>query len=53
MSYCRFENTFIALEECYEAMDNKDLSKLEQRYRDRLIELCSNIHFDYNDDDLD
>lgn len=42
MSYCRFENTYRDLEDCFENIDN-DLSDSEQRYRTRLIELCMRI----------
>ena len=50
MSYCRFENTFHDLEDCYEGMDEQDLSPLEEKYRDRLIKLCCDIAADFGDE---
>lgn len=49
MSYCRFENTYNALKECYEAMDD-NLSKEEQRYRMKLLKLCGNLAANYEDE---
>lgn len=46
MSYCRFENTFKDLQDCYEAMKDKDftdLSESEQKYRNYLVKLCDDI----------
>lgn len=43
MSYCRFENTLRDLEDCSEHLDDENLSKYEQRARERLIELCREI----------
>lgn len=42
MSYCRFENTYRDLRDCYENMEGK-LSDSETSYRERLIELCAEI----------
>ena len=42
MSYCRFENTMNALQDCYENMDSK-LSDSEEEYRECLILLCKTI----------
>lgn len=50
MSYCRFENTFRDLEDCYENMDKKELNESEEDYRLRLIELCQRIAGDYEDE---
>lgn len=48
MSYCRFQNTYPDLKDCYEAMDeDDDLSPDEQKYRKRLIELCCQIAAEY------
>lgn len=63
MSYCRFENTYKDLQDCYdnwygddaypeddyEARD-KDLSSTEANYRKRLYELCLEIVDTYGDD---
>lgn len=44
MSYCRFENTYNDLKDCYQAIKNgDDLSSSEQAYKERLIKLCSKI----------
>ena len=43
MSYCRFENTLSDLEDCYENIDNEDLSLSETRSRMKLIRLCCDI----------
>lgn len=50
MSYCRFENTYSDLLDCYESLQNKsidELSESENKYALRLIKLCSNITDDY------
>jgi len=41
MGYCRFENTYLALNECIDALiDRKTLSESENRYRMRLLDKC-------------
>lgn len=47
MSYCRFENTVGDLNDCYENMDDDDLSDMEIKARKRLIDLCIDIACDY------
>lgn len=47
MSYCRFENTYRALEDCYHNLNNK-LSVNEHRYREDMIELCQSIIDEYD-----
>lgn len=43
MSYCRFENTLSALQDCnYHFLDD-DLSSSEAAARKRLLELCREI----------
>ncbi len=51
MSYCRFENTYRDLMDCYNNMDNVE-GYIEKKYRTRLIELCKEIIQDYEDDVL-
>jgi hypothetical protein len=51
MSYCRFRNTLEDLRECYDNMDDGDVSEEEQRARKRLIQLCREIVDNYGDDD--
>lgn len=49
-SYCRFENTYNDLDDCYDHMDDKDLNESEKVYREKLIKLCMNIYYDYAED---
>lgn len=51
MSYCRFHNTLEDLRDCYEHMDDPDLSSEEAKARDRLIKLCQTIVDVYEDGD--
>lgn len=39
MSYCRFENTYNDLLDCFEEIKNEAESMRDERYRIRLIEL--------------
>jgi hypothetical protein len=50
MSYCRFINTLQDLQDCYENMDDEELSEGEEKARKRLIQLCDNIATDYGDE---
>ena len=45
MSYVKYENTFHALEECFEALieGDDDVSESEERYRELLENLCSDF----------
>jgi len=44
MSYCRFHNTVIDLQDCvYNIHETHDLSDEEKRARKRLIELCMKV----------
>lgn len=46
MTYTRFENTFVDLQDCAEALRNKgieSLSEREQEFARALIELCNEI----------
>jgi hypothetical protein len=48
MSYCRFENTYRDLSDCFENMENvNENNTSEKMYRKNLIELCQNIVDDY------
>ena len=47
MGYCRFQNTARDLDDCYDHMDDEDLSSEEQAARKRLIDLCCDIAADY------
>lgn len=50
MSYCRFQNTFLDLRDCYEFFDDTKLSPEETRARRRLIKLCKEIAADFEDE---
>lgn len=50
MSYCRFENTLLALRECTEHLEDDLEDKFELRAREKLIKLCKEIAEDYSDD---
>jgi hypothetical protein len=43
MSYCRFQNTLLALRDCYESLWDDDLSDEEGQARDSLVKLCKTI----------
>lgn len=43
MSYCRFENTLKDLQDCYEHLNDEDLSGSEEIARYTLVELCRQI----------
>jgi hypothetical protein len=46
MSYCRFENTYRDLKDCFNDMYNTDfdeLSETEQNYRNKIVEMCKEI----------
>ena len=54
MSYCRFENTFGDLQDCYEALAEKsldELSETEKKYATKLIKMCRDIADDFLDED--
>jgi hypothetical protein len=43
MPYCRFENTLKDLRDCYENMDDDDISESEKRAKSDMILLCRKI----------
>lgn len=46
MSYCRFENTYRDLQDCFNDMCNTDfdeLSETEQEYRNKIVDMCKQI----------
>jgi hypothetical protein len=54
MSYCRFENTYRDLQDCYDALsetDLDDLSDTERKYAKRLIKLCDDIASEFKEED--
>ena len=50
MSYCRFENTYNDLKDCYLNFDNCDLSETEEKYRQRILNLAQEIVNDFSED---
>ena len=55
MSYCRFRNTLADLRDCYDNMNDIDLSEEsdgndEIAARQRLIDLCCDIALAYGDE---
>lgn len=49
MSYCRFENTYKDLRDCYKNMANPE-SEDEKIFRKELVELCKMIADSYYGD---
>lgn len=50
MSYCRFHNTVLDLEDCLNAMENEEeSSESEIASCDELLELCHKIVDDFGD----
>lgn len=50
MSYCRFENTYGDLQDCYDVLVEKsldELSKTEKKYAIKLIKMCREIADDF------
>jgi len=50
MSYCRFENTYADLEDCFDHM-GEDVSESEKDYKQRMIKLCEQIARRYGDEE--
>lgn len=42
MSYCRMENTYMDLKDCYDEWENVS-SESEERYRKKILELARDI----------
>lgn len=49
MSYCRFENTYRDLYDCYDHFSDK-LSGTEFRHRNDILELCKQIVDNYGEE---
>jgi len=45
MSYCRFENTYHDLTDCWDSFEDPldELSESEKEYRKKLVELCRTV----------
>ena len=55
MSYCRFENTLLALQDCYGALEDGetgDMCPEEARAMKQLIKLCGDLHEEFKDEDV-
>lgn len=50
MAYCRFQNTLNDLRDCYDNLDDSDLSEEEEKARKVLIRVCEDIVNDYGED---
>jgi hypothetical protein len=50
MSYVRFTNTARDLKDCFDNMDDDELSESEEKARKRLIRLCVLIADNYGDE---
>jgi hypothetical protein len=48
MSYCRFQNTYRDLTDCYDNLNDSLRSESEKLYRARLVELCQSIVDEFN-----
>ncbi len=53
MSYCRFENTYHDLQDCYENINRKASNERDERYRLRLKELVKEMSEIVDDEDED
>ena len=51
MSYCRFRNTLMDLDDCYNHLEDIDLDTGEQRARKSLINLCKEIAAIYGEEE--
>ena len=50
MSYCRFQNTLTDLRDCYDHIDDPELSSEEDEARQNLTKLCSKISIEFDED---
>jgi hypothetical protein len=53
MSYCRFENTYHDLQDCYENINRKASNERDERYRLRLKELVKEMSEIVDDEDFE
>ena len=50
MDYCKFENTYDALRQCYDGLSESGLEEVEEGYREKLVKLCMKIAAEYGDE---
>jgi ferritin-like metal-binding protein YciE len=51
MHYCRFQNNYDDLQDCFDHINDNDLSKEEEKARSKLIRLCKDIAEEFEDDE--
>ena len=49
MSYCRFENTYHDLQDCFEFINEEAGNERDERYRLRMIELIKEMYQEISD----
>ena len=49
MSYCRFENTYHDLQDCFESINEEAGNERDERYRLRMIELIKEMYQEISD----
>lgn len=55
MSYCRFENTYRDLRDCFRDMSETDfyeLSETEQEYRNKIVVMCKEIAEQFEEEEI-
>ena len=52
MSYCRFQNTLADLKDCFNNIDDTNLSDEEIKARNKLIEICKRIS-EYSNEEIE
>jgi hypothetical protein len=53
MGYCRFENTYHDLDDCYTSLHEKsfdELSETEKKFALKLVRMCRDISEEFMDD---
>ncbi|MDD1442766.1 hypothetical protein MEO93_20870 [Dolichospermum sp. ST_sed3] len=56
MSYCRFENTYSDLKDCFESLNENnfdELSDREKAFAIRLVKLCSKFSDEFIDEAIE
>ena len=49
MSYCRFENTYHDLQDCFDSINRKAENERDERYHLRMIELIKEMYQEISD----
>jgi hypothetical protein len=54
MSYCRFENTLEDMQECLDAVvEREDLSFMEAGAKDELVQVCRDFVLAYEEEEME